>query len=153
MTKMRRGRPPAIDKFEDVDAWLIVRANEIFRAGQVQSACAAISRVVEEAWTFWDNGTPGGRSLARVLVGNKILQATDGKDLRRNLVLGQSRNAIEKRVLSRLQPRWRSLQRTSKRDGTKKLRFRIEPSIYHSLLIAKALNTNNKNRLIYMRRQ
>jgi hypothetical protein len=53
LSRRGRGRPRR-NTFEEVDAWLIVWANELFRSGHAPSAWAAITRVVEGAWAAWD---------------------------------------------------------------------------------------------------
>ncbi len=102
LSRRGRGRPRR-NTFEEVDAWLIVWANELFRSGHAPSAWAAITRVVEGAWAAWDDGTQG-RRVAEVLIGNNIWRAPPGKTLSRHQVLGSCPKSITHRVLARLRP-------------------------------------------------
>jgi hypothetical protein len=134
--KRARGRPRR-DKFADIDAWLIVYANDLFRSGSATSPWAAIAAVAKGAWSAWDNGTRGGMLMQEVLIGNTILRAPPGKSLSRVEVLGQSVNAIEQRVLARLRPNKR-LPLSVRRNGRTVVRFR-PVDIYAHLPIYKAL--------------
>ncbi len=130
-----RGRPRH-DKYAEIDAWLIVFANELFRRGSAPSAWSAIARAVEGAWSVWDNGTPRGRQVQEVMVGNAIFRAPEGMLLSRHEVLGQSINAAKHRVLNRLRPNKR-YPTAIQRDG-RTIRFRL-PDIYAHLPLYKAL--------------
>jgi hypothetical protein len=129
------GRPRR-DTYAEIDAWLIVWANELYRSGKAGSAWSAITQVVQGAWTIWDDGTPRGRLVQEILVGNAILRAPEGKLLSRQQVLGQSINAVEHRVLNRFRPTKR-FPSSIQRDGHT-LRFRL-PDIYAHLPIYRAL--------------
>jgi hypothetical protein len=96
LSRRGRGRPRG-DTFGEVDAWLIVWANELFRSGRAPSPWRAITCVVKGAWAVWDDGTPGGRRMQEIAVGNTVLRAPEGMLLSRQQVLGQSPNAIEQR--------------------------------------------------------
>jgi hypothetical protein len=130
-----RGRPRH-NKFMETDAWLIALANQQFQSGKAASAWAAIATVVKEAWSSWDDGTPGGKLMQKVLVGDTVVHARPGSLLSRRDVLGQSVNAVEQRVLARLRPNKRfplSLQRKGK-----KITFRLR-DFYEDLPIYQAL--------------
>jgi hypothetical protein len=129
------GRPRR-DTYAEIDAWLIVWANELYRSGKAGSAWSAIRHVVQGAWTAWDDGTSRGRLVQEIMVGNAIFRAPEGKLLSRQQVLGQSINAVEHRVLNRLRPTKR-FPSSLRRDGHT-LRFRL-PDIYAHLPIYRAL--------------
>ncbi len=152
LSQCGRGRPRH-DKYAEIDAWLIVWANELFQSGRVSSAWAAITRVVEGAWTAWDDGTGCSRRVAEVLIGNDIWRAPIGETLSREQVLGSRPTSIKHRVLARLRPNKR-FPIVIKRDGQTvraRLHFSsargrggsVRPegdSIYSHLPIYKALN-------------
>jgi len=127
LSQRGRGRPRH-DKYAEIDAWLIVWANEFFRSGQVSSAWAAITRAVEGAWAAWDDGTRSGRRVAEVLIGNNIWRAPIGETLSRQQVLGSCPKSIKHRVLARLRPNKR-FPILIMRDGhTVRVRLHFSPA-------------------------
>lgn len=140
LSQRGRGRPRH-DKYAEIDAWLIVWANELFRDGKAPSAWAAITRVVKGALAALDDATRGGRRVQEIVVGNIVLRAPQQGKLQK--VLGQSQNAIEQRVLARLRPNKR-FPSSIQRDG-RTVRFRL-PDIYAHLPIYKALKPRKVSR-------
>jgi hypothetical protein len=127
LSQRGRGRPRR-DRYADIDAWLIVLANELFRSGQAPSAWAAIARVVEGAWAAWDDGKGKARHFAEVSIGNIVLRAATGETLSREKVLGASPNSIKHRVLARLRPNKR-FPIIIRRDGRAfRLRLHFSPA-------------------------
>jgi hypothetical protein len=159
LSQRGRGRPRH-DKYAEIDAWLIVWADELFRSGQALSAWAAITRVVEGAWAALDDGTGKSLRVGEVLIGNSILRAPIGKTLSRKDVLGAgTTNSIKHRILTRLRPNKR-FPIVIKRNGlTVRIRLHFSPapgragplllggdSIYSHLPIYKALSTRKSLR-------
>lgn len=149
LSQRGRGRPRH-DKYAEIDAWLIVWADELFRSGQVSSAWAAITRVVEGAWAALDDATRSGRHVQEIGVGNVVLRAPQQGKLQK--VLGSCPKSIKHRVLARLRPNKR-FPIVIKRDGqTVRVRLHFSSarghggsvlpegdSIYSHLPIYKAL--------------
>jgi hypothetical protein len=159
LSQRGRGRPRH-DKYAEIDAWLIVWADELFRSGQALSAWAAITRVVEGAWAALDDGTGKSLRVGEVLIGNSILRAPIGKTLSRKDVLGAgTTNSIKHRILTRLRPNKR-FPIVIKRNGlTVHMRLHFSPapgragpllpggdSVYSHLPIYKALSMRKSSR-------
>jgi hypothetical protein len=158
LSRRGRGRPRR-DTYADIDAWLIVWADELFRSGHAPSAWAAIDRVVEGAWAAWDDGKGNGRHFAEISIGNLVLQAPTGQTLSRGKVLGANPKSIKHRILTRLRPNKR-FPIVIKRNGlTLRMRLHFSPapgragpllpggdSVYSHLPIYKALSIRKSPR-------
>src|ERR1700734_1494587 len=158
LSQRGRGRPRR-DKYAEIDAWLIVYADELFRSGHTSSAWAAIDRVVEGAWAAWDDGKGNSRHFAEVSIGNLVLQAPTGQTLSRVKVLGANPKSIKHRILTRLRPNKR-FPIVIKRNGLAvRMRLHFSPapgrggsllpggdSVYSHLPIYRALSIRKSSR-------
>ena len=95
--RRKRGRPRH-DTYADIDAVLILLANDRFRSGVAPSAWSAIALVVKKVWAFLENH----QSIERVMVGHLELRAPDGKSLTPQKVLGARKGSVTQRVFERL---------------------------------------------------